>query len=119
MDSGIFWLILGVVVFSFYIGRWALRRARLKKARSWPVVDGRVDSTEIRLEKRGGNQSVFVAEIRYSFETKGSAHYGSWKRQFLLHGSAEKWTGEFAAGHPVTVHYNPAKPDDCALASEV
>ena len=119
MNQNLFWSILSLIVLSFYLGKWLLGRARLKKARSWPVTDGLVDSTDIRLERRGAQQSIFVAEVRYSYEVEGQAHQGSWRRQFLMHGSAEKWTGNFPAGHCVAVHYNPAKPNDCALEKEV
>jgi hypothetical protein len=115
MNQDTFWLVLSIAVLLTFGARWLLRRRKLALARSWPTVTGRVESTATRLEQRGGGQSVHVGEVTYSYSLEGREYSGSWRRQFMLHSSLERWTGGYQAGQPLMVRYNPDKPHDSVL----
>jgi hypothetical protein len=115
MSGDTFWLVLSIVVLSAYGIRWLLQRRKLALARSWPTVTGHVETISTRLEKRGGDQMVHVGEVRYSYSLSEQNYSGSYKRQFLLHSSLEKWTGGYSEGQPVVVRYNPGRPNDSVL----
>jgi hypothetical protein len=78
--------ILGVAAFAIY---GIMRQLRLKRARSWPVVSGVVTSTVVRLENRGNNQSIWAAEVLYSYTILETAYSGRSRRTFLLKGWAD------------------------------
>ena len=109
------WLAISVVVLAIVAGGWLLRRAKLRRARSWPTTAGRVESSVMRLQSRGNNQSIWVAEVQYSYTVDGGSSSGSLRRTFLLNKSAEKWIANYPNGRPVTIRYNPNKTNDSVL----
>ena len=113
--SQYFWLMASVAVLGVAAAIWVRKRMKLKRARAWPVEVGRVDSTVVRLEQRGTQQSIYVAAVMYSYTAQGMACSGSLRRQFLLKGSADKWVARYPAGLPVNVRYNPDRAQESVL----
>ena len=74
-----------------------------------------MDSTATRLEQRGNDQSVHVAEVQYSYAVQGATHSGALRRTFLLIGRADKWLSHYPNGRPLLVRYDPDKIGDSVL----
>jgi hypothetical protein len=115
MTSNDFWLALSLIGAAGLIGYWLFQRVRRRRARTWPTETGRVNSTAIRLETRGDNQSVHVAEVSYSYAVGGQSYSGQLRRTFLLIGRAEKWISRYPQGAPVRIRYNPQNAGDSLL----
>ena len=115
MNSGTFWLAISIGFLAVAAALWWRRRLRLSRARHWPTQAAIVDSTGTRLEQRGDNQSVHVAEVQYSYAVQGATHSGTLRRTFILIGRAEKWLGQYPNGRPLLVRYDPDKTGDSVL----
>lgn len=115
MNSDTVWLVISIGLLAIAAALWVRRRLKLSRARSWPTQTGWVDSTAVRLEQRGNNQSVHVAEVTYSYAVQGETYSGSLRRTFLLKGRADKWVGPYAKGRPLLVRYNPNDLRDSVL----
>lgn len=85
----------------YLIGR-AMKRSQ---ARTWPMEQGRVESTAVRLEG-SSTQQAYYAEVRYSYTVQGQSYSGQLRRRFMRKGSADKWIAGYAQGRPLTVRYN-------------
>jgi hypothetical protein len=117
MNSGINpWLLIGtVVLLALLVLPWWLQRARKKRARSWPVVEGRVESSSVKVESTGNNQSAVFAQVRYSYSSGGETYSGIHQRRFMLWKRAERWTAHYPDGSRVVIRINAAKPFDSVL----
>ena len=89
---------------------------RRKRATSWPVAEGRIESIEITkprfslTTKRG----YYVVELGYSYSVAGVPHWGRNRRDF----STEAEAAEFARDlrdKPVAIHYDPNAPLNSSL----
>ena len=83
-----------------------------RRARHWPTAVGHVQSTLVRTEERGENMSKRVAYVTYTYQVLGESHSGSFSREFMLDGRAQKWLGGYPIGRALTVRVNPFKPAD-------
>jgi hypothetical protein len=115
MNSDKFWLALALVVLSALAVKQVLKLLKRRRAGAWPKANGQVESTVLRLQKRGGGQSVWVGRVNYQYEMQEHSHFGFIERSFLLRGRADKWAERFAAGRPLSVRVNPQKPADSVL----
>jgi hypothetical protein len=121
MDKqNIIWFAISILVLAVLATFWIRQRVRLKHARSWPAEAGRVESTAIRLQQSSGGQlgttsSTYIATLTYSYAVQGQYYSGVLRRNFMLQSRAEKWTGRYVSGLPLTVRYNPAHPKDSVL----
>lgn len=92
---------------------WLLRKTlRSRRARRWPTAAGHVQSVLVRTEERGENMSKRVAYVTYTYQVLGESHSGSFSREFMLDGRAQKWLGGYPIGRALTVRVNPFKPAD-------
>lgn len=80
MQQDAIWSVLSIVVLTTMLGAWVMKRLKIRRSYTWPSEPGRVASTDLRLESRGGNQSIFVAEVKYSFTFEGGTYFG-WLRR--------------------------------------
>jgi hypothetical protein len=118
--QNIFWLTISILFLAGAAALWIRQRVRLKHARSWPSEAGRVESTAIRLQQSSGGtlgstSSSYIATLTYSYAVPGQYYSGELRRSFMLQGRAEKWTGRYISGLPLTIRYNPAHPKDSVL----
>jgi hypothetical protein len=108
-------LILSLLVLSFFFIRWVLQRNRLRRARSWPKVEGRVSSSGVQLENRGDNQSALIAEVNYSYRLSGASASGVMRRTFFIASRANRWLSTYPVGRSVVIRYNPVDEKDSVL----
>jgi len=109
---------LGIV----FMYRAVSGRLKSKKAQSWPVVNGRVISSEVvedRFRSATGKATIaFVPDISYEYNVNGTSYTGS----TVIFGATtydyltasricEKYTPE---SEP-KVYYNPTNPQDSVL----
>jgi hypothetical protein len=89
---------------------------RRKRATSWLVAEGRIESVEITkprfslATKRGS----YVAEIGYSYSVAGAHYSGRYQRECGTDLEANEFVRDLQA-KPVAVHYNPGKPSDSSV----
>ena len=114
MTSNVLWLAFSIVVLACFAAGWIYRRVRRSRARTWPQREGRITSTDVRLEGSGGQQA-YIADIRYSYTVDGAAYNGHLRRRFLLHNSAHKWVDGYSNRHSVMLRYNPQDVSDSML----
>ena len=110
-----FWSVLSIVVLVVLLTFWLMKRLKIRRSHAWPMETGHVEATDIRLESRGGTQSVFVAAVKYSYVFGGETHFGWLNRNYILRGSAEKWISNYPEGRTLAVRRNPKKPKDSVL----
>lgn len=115
MNQDILWLAISILVLATMAGLWLRRRVKLQRARSWPIVSAQVESTVVRLEGSGTQQSRYIADINYSYGLDGQKYSGHLRRSFMLHGRAHKWVERFPKDIVLSVRYDPVKPHDSVL----
>jgi len=103
------WIALAVL--AFMGGRWALRQVRSSTAQSWPVVEGMVESTSVRVEGFGNNEHE-IAEVNYSYQVAGEFYSGAHEVGSRIE---FEW---FPTGSRLVVHYKPSNPSVSFLDRE-
>lgn len=94
---------------------------RARKAASWSTVTGTVLLSRVvsRTADDEGAPRHFHAELRYRYELDGAVHESSRVTFFDAGATDERPAAEFVARFPagasVTVHYDPARPDQAVL----
>ncbi|HNR02085.1 MAG TPA: DUF3592 domain-containing protein [Anaerolineaceae bacterium] len=111
-------ILLGVV----FMYRAASGRLKSKKAQSWPLVKGRVVSSEV-LEERfrsatGKATIAFVPVVSYEYTVNGTTYTGS----VVIFGettydyiTASRICEKYTPESEPNVYYNPADPQDSVL----
>lgn len=108
-------LIISLVVLAAFFAAWIYKRVRLHRSRDWPVGEGKVNGTQVRLEGSGTQSSAFIAVVTYSYSVDGVAHSGNLRRSFMRKNSADKWAETYQAGRALVVRYNPSNAKDSVL----
>jgi hypothetical protein len=109
------WLAIAALIFSRPVWHWWRRQ----QASSWPVTQGRIDSTQVDEPKwyaRSSNSANFGGVLNYSYSAGGQAFIGKYVRQFPSDVEAREFIRDMI-GSALTIHYNPAKHSD-SLAAE-
>src|SRR6266496_6323291 len=115
MNQDTLWLAGSIVVMGTAAAFWLRKRIKLRRARSWPMAEGLVESTNVRLEGSGTQQSRYVAEMSYFYPVQGQFYSGRLRRTFLLHDRAHRWADSYPSGRPLIVRYNPAHMQDSVV----
>jgi hypothetical protein len=102
-----FLLVLSLIVLGIFLVGWLLQRSKRRRARSWPMVEGKVDSAKVRVEQRGENQSALIGEVGYSYSLNGKTSAGFLHRTFFIASHADRWISAYPVGRAVTIRYNP------------
>ena len=110
-----FLLVLSILVLGVFMGRWLQQRSKQRRARSWPTVEGKVNSAGVRLEKQGENQSALIAEVGYSYSLNGETSAGVLRRTFFIANRASRWINAYPGGRSVAVRYNPKNGKDSVI----
>jgi len=97
-------------------------RLKSKKAQSWPVVNGRVISSEVeedRYRSTTGKATIsYVPDISYEYNVNGKDYtgktviFGTTTYDYL---TASRISEKFAPESTPRVYYNPANPQDSVL----
>lgn len=104
----VFIIVVGGIIAVMYL----LKALKRRRAGRWPTTAGHVQSVLVRTEERGENMSKRVAYVTYTYEVLGESHSGSFSREFMLDGRAQKWLGGYPIGRALAVRVNPFKPAD-------
>jgi hypothetical protein len=112
-----FFLLLSLLVLGVFFAAWLLRRAKRRRARTWPSEQGQVLSANVVLKSGGGQpgSAAYYAQLEYSYTVQGQTYIGRLRRRFILKGRADKWIESFAGNGVLTVRYNPQKARDSIL----
>ena len=103
-QSGVFVLAIFLAVLAERGWQWLRRR----KARNWPVVQGRVHSAEWR-QPRTGTKRYFLADLSYYYFVKGQFYAGYHRRSFSNAAAAEEWV-KSVLGASVQIRYDAQAP---------
>lgn len=115
MNQNNLWLIISLMVLAAIVAAWIYKRVRIRRAHDWPMGEGKVEETHVRLEGSGTQSSAFVALVTYSYSVIGVAHGGNLRRRFMRKNSADKWAETYQAGRSLVVRFNPANAKDSVL----
>ena len=107
-----------VVAGSFLIPAGYKELKNAQESLNWPITDGVIISSEIK-ESQGDNSTTYEANVRYKYAV-GEKHYLSDQVSFGQYGSsdpehAQSIVRRYEKGQKVSVHFNPAHPDQSAL----
>jgi Protein of unknown function (DUF3592) len=103
-QSGIFVLVIFLAVMVERGWQWLRRR----KARSWPVAQGRVHSADWRQPRTGTNR-YFLADISYYYFVDGHFYAGYQRRSFSRAAAASEWV-KTMLGATIEVRFHPESP---------
>jgi hypothetical protein len=80
------------------------------RSRHWPVVEGRIESGDIRIRRgRGGGITDAIAHLAYSYEVAGKYYAGNFERRFGTEEEAQDFV-DFLKGQIIEVRYQPNDP---------
>jgi hypothetical protein len=111
-QSGVLVLVIFLAVLAERGWQWLRRR----KARSWPVAQGRVHSADWRQPRTGTNR-YFLADISYYYFVDGHFYAGYHRRSFSKAEAASDWVKSMQ-GASIQVRYNPDTPTNSLLLEE-
>lgn len=102
----------------------AWRRLQGRRARSWPVTEGRIELTEVgernwwdfSAHLRGGSvrSARNVAALGYSYRVAGVVYAGTYKQEFEVEDDAWEFARRLKGG-AIAVQYNANKPSVSVL----
>jgi hypothetical protein len=104
-----FYVWIAFILIGWVVPVW--RWIRRKQASSWPIADGRIESTQVTkpnfslTTKRG----YYAAQLGYSYSVAGSTHSGLYKREFPTEPAADDFVRDLK-GKAVAVRYSPSTP---------
>lgn len=101
----------GVLVLAVFLAVLAERGwqwLRRRKARSWPLTQGRVHSADWRKPRTGTNR-YFLADVSYYYFVDGHFYAGYHRRSFSSAAAAARWVQELH-GAGVQIRYQPGAP---------
>src|SRR5512140_2819275 len=111
-QSGVFVLVIFLAVMAERGWQWLRRR----KARSWPVAQGRVHSADWRQPRTGTNR-YFLADISFYYFVDGHFYSGYHRRSFSQAAAASEWVKNML-GASIEVRYDPQSPAKSVLLEE-
>jgi len=97
--------------------------SKAKASETWPVVPGKVLSTEVRVEESndndGGSTTWYNPIVEYAYSVAGAEHQGRRLRfgnpRSASRKKADAAIAPYSAGATVPVRYNPEDPKECVL----
>jgi hypothetical protein len=96
------WLVVlfAVAAFAAYS---AFKAWRERSAQSWPIVQGTVEWTQVRIEQTDPRHEERIPEVCYSYIVNGEYYSGS-------HEISQVELRKYPKGSLVLVHYKPSNP---------
>lgn len=108
-------IIIGAL--TLYFGGRSLWRA--KESMTWPMVDGRIQNSEVRYRSGSKGGGTYHAEVLYTFAVDGKTHSGNMVAFGDYGTSNPSHARDIVERYPkdkaVNVWYLPADPDVCVL----
>ncbi len=97
-------------------GRQALNRIRERRAANWPLTDGEITTTEVKVI-RAERGELALAELGYSYRVNGEYHSGYYKQQFT--DEQDAWTfADGIRGLSVVIRHKPGAPEVSVLRED-
>jgi len=115
---------LALMLLAAGLALWAWRgQRRAGRSHLWPFTEGRVETCGIERVGGGNEGDEFLLRIRYAYRAGGQEHTGtrhSWagNPRSMRRAEIEAIAAPLAAGSPVRVYYDPARPADSVLDPE-
>jgi hypothetical protein len=102
--------IIGLLLIGVSIaGRQALNRIRERYAANWPLTDGEITTTKVKVI-RAERGELALAELGYSYRVNGGYRSGYYKQQFT--DEQDAWTFvDGMRGQSVVIRYQADRPD--------
>ncbi len=98
-----------------YIVRVIIRLFKTWGAKSWPIIQAKVTSTNCR----PGGFGCAVADITYTYRLDGELYMGSDANPFVWTSSAKDYLENYGRGTEVACARETGKPGRCSPSSEV
>jgi len=122
MLLSILFMLALIAVGVLFMYRAVSGRIRSKNAQTWPMVMGRVLSSEVmedRLRSATGKATIaFIPDVSYEYIVNGQAHTGKsviFGETVYDYISASRICEKFAVDTEPKVYYNPARPEESVL----
>ena len=100
-------------------------RKRAKAAQTWPTIPGVVLSSHVEVnsstDSDGSSSTTYKPVVAYRYEIMGLEYTGdriAFGSNTFSHKKSYEIIGHYPVGQPVTVHYNPDKPQDAVIEAE-
>jgi hypothetical protein len=100
-------------------------RKRAKAAQTWPTTPGVVLSSHVDIhtsrDSDGDRNTTYKPVVAYRYEIMGLEYTGdriAFGANTFSHKKSYEIVGHYPVGQPLTVHYNPDKPQDAVLEAE-
>jgi hypothetical protein len=113
--------ILGMICFpvgAFFYARRKRNEVLADLSRSWPTVPGTVEACDVETRETRYN-TLYAVTARYVYEVAGRSYVGEGIgfRTPLISDKAlaDRMASKYAPGTKVTVHYDPADPENAVL----
>ena len=124
--GGLFALALGAVGVVLTV-MFFRNKNKAKASEGWPQVEGRVVSTNIRVDEMDDEDSYrvsYIPEVHFEYHVEGLLFDG--KRiafgsevSFGMRKKAEAFLTEYPVGSAVSVFYNPDNPKEAVLSQKM
>jgi len=92
-------------------------RVRIRRWRSWPIVQGRICSA-LPSPQRAMFGAGWAAEFSYFYSIGGEAYSGWFRCDFWDKESARTLLNQYTREADIRVRYNPAKPEESVVLLE-
>ena len=118
MDSdslieGLFW---AIVIGAGFLGLgW--KKIKALVARSWPLVQGNIESVTVTEHRTRQHVKYYVLEIAYSYSVDGEYYSGFYDKTFWRERSADQLAAD-VRGKAAFIRHKPASPHISALLKE-
>lgn len=116
-------LVAIAVVVALVLGAWIWQHQSRARTAHWPTTEGRIVSATIEpvpAPPASRSPPMFVVSVRYEYTVGGRRLDGSriafrTPTPFANAAAAERDRARYPVGAAVTVHYDPAKPEESVL----
>ncbi len=89
-----------------FLVRALIQMVRSRRAKSWPVVAGKVTTAQRRI----GSIGCMVVDLTYQYRVDGELYTGTHAEPFLWAGSAKNYLEQCAPGSKLIVRVRPGVP---------
>ena len=108
-----------ILVLAAFIGLaclpWLSRQLRFLQTRSWPTVQGSVDSAWVSTELQG-KSTFFKGKLAYSYAIENQRYSGEIQRNFRGNETnANAWVADYPHGLPVVIRYSQSNASNSSF----
>jgi len=94
---------------------WLSRQIRFLQTRSWPTVQGQVESAWVSTELQG-KSTFYKGKLAYSYTVESQRYSGEIQRNFRgSETNANAWVADFPHGLPVVIRYSQSNASNSSF----